>query len=307
MTRSRRTEHGLPRRPVRRNVPETLAETFARLEDEDFRVLSAVERGMEHNEWVPKDEIAGLARLHPDEATYHTGRLNDLELIEQRDARYLGYRLVATGYDVLALNAFVERDTVTRLGAKIEVGKESDVYECADGDRELVMKVHREGYTQFRDTTRERDYTHDKGHLSWMYTARKAAEAEHEVLEDLYETVAVPEPVDQNRHALVMSRFEGVELRRADVDRPRAVLDAVLDELAASWEAGYVHADMSGYNVMVSPEGIRIIDWPQAVETDHPHARQLLDRDVSNLLGHFDKNYDVNLPSKDESVERILQ
>jgi len=288
-------------------VPENLVETFARLDEEDFRVLNAVERGMEHNEWVPKDEIAGLARLHPDEAEYHVSRLNDLELVEQRDARYLGYRLLAPGYDSLALNTFVERDSVTRLGGKIEVGKESDVYECADADRELVLKLHREGYTQFRDTTRERDYTHDKGHLSWMYTARKAAESEYGVLEDLYENVSVPEPVDQNRHAFVMSRFDGVELRRAEVEKPLAVLNAVLDELAAAWDAGYVHADMSGYNVMVSPEGIRIIDWPQAVETDHPHARQLLDRDVSNLLGHFDNNYEVDLPSKDEALDRILQ
>jgi len=288
-------------------VSETLAESFGRLEDEEFRVLNAVERGMEHNEWVPEDEIPGLARLHPDEAEYHVSRLNDLELVERRDSRYLGYRLVAEGYDVLALNALAETGSVTRLGGNIEVGKESDIYECADADRELVMKLHREGYTQFRDTTRERDYTHDKGHLSWMYTARKAAEAEYEALEELYGDVAVPEPVDQNRHALVMSRFDGVELRRADVDAPSAVLDAVLDELSQAWRTGYVHADMSGYNVLVSPDGIRIIDWPQSVETDHPHARQLLDRDISNLLAHFEKRYDVSLPTKDDAVNRVVQ
>jgi len=288
-------------------MPNTLAETFAELEDEDFRVLNAVERGMGNNEWVPEDEIAGLARLHPDEAEYHASRLNDLELVEQRDLRYLGYRLVAPGYDVLALKAFVERDTVTRLGSKIEVGKESDVYECSDGEREHILKAHREGYTQFRDTTRERDYTHDKGHLSWMYTARKAAETEYETLEDLSSDVAVPEPVDQNRHALVMSRFDGVELRRAEVDEPVVVLNAVLDELSKAWEAGYVHADMSAYNVMVSPEGIRIIDWPQAVETDHPHAHQLLERDVSNLLSHFRKRYDEEMPTNEEATERIVQ
>ncbi|MCX2818270.1 serine/threonine protein phosphatase [Haladaptatus sp. F3-133] len=288
-------------------MSETLAESFGRLEDEEFRVLNAVERGMEHNEWVPEEEIPGLARLHPDEAEYHVSRLNDLELVERRDSRYLGYRLVAEGYDVLALNALAETGSVTRLGGNIEVGKESDIYECADADRELVMKLHREGYTQFRDTTRERDYTHDKGHLSWMYTARKAAEAEYETLEELYGDVAVPEPVDQNRHALVMSRFDGVELRRADVDAPRAVLDAVLDELSQAWRTGYVHADMSGYNVLVSPDGIRIIDWPQSVETDHPHARQLLDRDISNLLAHFEKRYDVSLPTKEDAVNRVVQ
>ena len=191
---------------------------------------------------------------------------------------------------------------------KIEVGKESDVYECSDGENELVLKIHREGYTQFRDTTRERDYTHDKGHLSWMYTARKAAEAEHEALEDLYPDVSVPEPVDQNRHALVMARFEGVELRRAEVDDPLAVLDTVVEELSKAWDSGYVHSDMSAYNVMVSSDSIRIIDWPQAVGTDHPHARKLLERDVSNLLSHFRKRYDEDaLPTNQDVTERIVQ
>jgi len=288
-------------------VKKTLAETFRGLDDEDLSLLSAVERGMAHNEWVPETELPSLADLHAEEAEYRASRLNDLELVETRSGRCVGYRLLSAGYDLLALNALVEGGSVTSLGAKIEVGKESDVYECADGERELVMKMHREGYTQFRDTTRERDYTHEKGHLSWMYTARKAAESEYETLDTLYPRVSVPEPVAQNRHTLVMERFEGFELRRVDVDEPKAVLDAVVAELSEAWEVGYVHADMSGYNVLVSSKGVCIIDWPQSVETDHPHARKLLDRDVSNLISHLRREHpEEDFISQEEAVERIL-
>jgi len=288
-------------------VKDTLADTFRTLDEEDFGVLSAIERGMVHNEWVPSDELPSLAGLHGEETQYRVSRLNDLELIETRSSRYVGYRLVSSGYDVLALNALVEGGTLESLGAKIEVGKESDVYECAGRKRELVIKMHREGYTEFRDMTRERDYTHEKGHLSWMYTARKAAESEYKVLKDLYPDVSVPEPIEQNRHTLAMERFDGIELRRGDIDEPGVVLDAVVRELSDAWDLGYVHADMSGYNVLVAPDSVCIIDWPQSVETDHPHARKLLDRDISNLLSHLRREYpEKEFMTQDEVLDCIL-
>ncbi len=282
------------------------AETYASLEDDDFRVLNAIERGMSQNEWVPRNEVPRLARMPEEEAEYRLGRL-DGELLERRRDRVEGFRLVAAAYDVLALKALAEAGSVSALGTKIEVGKESDVYECrGEGDRELVAKLHREGYTSFREVDKQREYTADHGHLSWFYTARKAAEKEYKVLEDLYGDVLVPEPVDQNRHVLVLENFDGVELDRADVDRPSLLFDSIVTQMSRSWSRGYVHADMSQYNVMVSDEDLRIIDWPQAVETDHPHADDLLERDLRNLGDYFRRAYpDERYPGVDEAVDEI--
>lgn len=283
-----------------------VVDVFPELQKKDFRVLNAVERGMQHSEWVPEKEIPGLARLPEEETEYRLSRLNKLELLERNKAQYVGYRLNDTAYDSLALNAFVQRDSVTALGSIVNVGKESDIYKCRRSDREVVMKLHREGYTQFRDVNRQRAYTSDKRHLSWMYTARKAAEREHEVLTALYPDVSAPEPLDHNRHALVMELFEGLELSQSGVDKPKPVFDAVVNELSRAWSAGYVHSDMSEYNVLVSETDIRIIDWPQAVETEHPHADELLERDVGNLISYFTRKYPgIDLESRDSVVEYI--
>ncbi len=55
--------------------------------------------------------------------------------------------------------------------------------------------------------------------------------------------------------------------------------------------AGYVHADLSEYNILLDAEGPVIIDFPQAVDAAaNLHARQLLLRDVARLgefLGRF--------------------
>jgi RIO kinase 2 len=48
---------------------------------------------------------------------------------------------------------------------------------------------------------------------------------------------------------------------------------------------------MSEYNVFVTDAGVVVFDWPQAVATDHENARELLDRDVENVVGYFERKY----------------
>ena len=224
----------------------------------------------------------------------------DRGLVERKTIQYTGYRLTFEGYDALALRTFAERDTVDGVGAPLGVGKESDVYEARSFEP-LALKYHREGYTNFREVQKEREYTAEKEHRSWLYTARKAAEREFEALETLYPDVSVPKPVDQNRHAIVMEKVNGVELSRAELDseQVRGVLELVLEEMAAAYRAGYVHADMSEYNVFVSSEGVTVFDWPQAVPTDHENSEELLERDVENLLGYFERKYPDETPELD--------
>jgi RIO kinase 2 len=140
---------------------------------------------------------------------------------------------------------------------------------------------------------REREYTADREHVSWQYTARKAAEREFDALETLYPDVSVPQPVGHNRHAIVMERMEGAELSKAELDSGQAVgvLDLILREAQTAFDAGYVHADLSEYNVFVDTDGVTIFDWPQAVPTDHENAAELLERDVQNIVSYFQRKY----------------
>jgi RIO kinase 2 len=279
-----------------RNVAGVVAE----LEPEDFYLLSGVEQGMRFSEWVDRGTLPEFADLSPDEVEYRLDRVMSRELIERRTIQYEGYKLTAEGYDALALHALAERDTVDGVGAPLGVGKESDVLEVRSF-RPLALKFHREGYTEFRAVDRGREYTADRQHVSTLYTARQAAEREYETLRALYPDVSVPRPVDQNRHALVMERLDGVELARARLedDQVVGVLDLILDEVATAHGAGYVHADMSEYNVFVDESGVAVIDWPQAVPTDHENAAELLERDVENLLGHFRRKYPGVTPALD--------
>ena len=279
---------------------ENVATQMAELEPEDFHLLSGVEHGMRFSEWVATGKIPEFSRLDDEEVDYRVDRCMDRDLIERKTIQYTGYRLTFEGYDALALHTFAERDAVDGVGAPLGVGKESDVYEARSFEP-LALKYHREGYTNFREVQKEREYTAEKEHRSWLYTARKAAEREYDALETLYPEVSVPKPVDQNRHAVVMEKLDGVELSRAGLEsgQVRGVLELVLEEMAAAYAAGYVHADVSEYNLFVSTEGVTVFDWPQAVPTDHENSEELLERDVENLLGYFERKYPRETPDLD--------
>ena len=271
-----------------RNVAPEMAE----LEPEDFYLLSGVEQGMRFSEWVQKEKIPNFSRLTAEEVEYRIDRCLDRELLQRKTIQYVGYTLTFEGYDALALRTFSERDTIQGVGSPLGVGKESDVYEV-QSFRPLALKYHREGYTNFREVMKERDYTSDNEHVSWLYTARKAAEREYDILEALYPDVSVPRPIDHNRHAIIMEKIDGVELARSKFEDAQVVpvLDLVLREVSDAYEAGYVHADMSEYNVFVNSDGITVFDWPQAIPTDHQNAAEFLERDVRNVVGYFERKY----------------
>jgi RIO kinase 2 len=282
---------------------ENVAGVVADLDPEDFYLLSGVEQGMRFSEWVNRGKLPEYAGLTREEVDYRLDRCMRRDLLERRTIQYEGYQLTFEGYDVLALHTFAERDTVEGVGAPLGVGKESDVYEVKSY-RPLALKFHREGYTSFREVNREREYTADHHHVSWLYTARKAAEREHEALERLYPDASVPQPIDHNRHAIVMTKFDGVELARAKLDDAQVVplLDLILREVADAHAAGLIHADLSEHNVAVAASGITVFDWPQAVSTEHANAGELLERDVTNLIGFFRRKHPQLVPDVDASA-----
>ncbi|ADD04550.1 RIO-type serine/threonine protein kinase Rio2 [Natrialba magadii ATCC 43099] len=289
-----------------RNVAEMLPE----LEEQDFYLLSGVEQGMRFSEWVQREKLPKFSSLTEEEVDYRLERCLKRGLVEKKTIQYEGYTLQFEGYDILALRALVERETISEFGSPLGVGKESDVYEVRSY-KPLALKYHREGYTNFREVQKERDYTSDKEHVSWMYTARKAAEREYEILEELYPDVAVPQPIDQNRHAIVMEKMDGVELSRTKLedDQVLGVLDLLVSEIARAYEHGYVHADMSEYNVFLDEGGVTIFDWPQAVPTDHENAEEFLRRDLRNAVGYFRRKYPQHVSDEldgDEIATEII-
>ena len=68
-------------------------------------------------------------------------------------------------------------------------------------------------------------------------------------------------------------------------------LDGIISQIGMAYLLWVIHADLSEYNIFVYECGVQFIDWPQYVNLDHPHADELLKRDVFNVLAFFKRKY----------------
>ncbi|MCL6578310.1 MAG: serine/threonine protein kinase [Candidatus Bathyarchaeota archaeon] len=286
---------------------ETAVKVFRTLENEDFRVLQVIEAAMSKHEFVPKELITKFAKFSPEEVDFRLNRLHKLHLINQLRGPYVGYTLNYAGYDCLAINAFVKANVLEAFGKPLGVGKEADVYDALNPKGEkIAVKFHRLGRISFRQTMRKRAYTTE--HANWLFQSRLAAEKEFQALQLVFSNkVAVPEPISQNRHVIVMGMIEGAELTKwKEIPEPEKILKRILRNIRKAYlQAGIIHADLSEYNIILKPNmQILIIDWPQYVTSKHPNAQQLLTRDVKNVLQYFKRKYMLKITLR-EALEYV--
>jgi RIO kinase 2 len=281
---------------------EIAVQVFRKLENEDLRVLQIIETSMSQHEFVPREVIAKFSKYSLEETDFRLSRLNKLKLIYKTKGAYIGYTLNYAGYDCLAINALVKAGTLEAFGKPLGVGKEADVYDALNpkGER-IAVKFHRLGRISFRQTKRKRGYTAEKA--SWLYQSRLAAEREFQALKIVFPCgVAVPKPISQNRHVIVMGMIEGAELAEwKEIPNPKRVLKEILSNVRKAYlKAGVIHADLSEYNIILKPDmHVLIIDWPQYVTREHPNAQQLLVRDVKNILQYFKRKHMLSVKLDD--------
>jgi RIO kinase 2 len=91
-----------------------------------------------------------------------------------------------------------------------------------------------------------------------------------------------------------MGMIEGAELAEwKQIRKPEKVLKEILHNVRKAYlKTGVIHADLSEYNIILKQDmHILIIDWPQYVTKDHPNAKELLTRDVKNVLQYFSRKH----------------
>jgi RIO kinase 2 len=275
---------------------------FRELESEDFRILHIIEAAMAKREFVPTEQIQKYARLPMDRIQFTLSKIDKLGLTYRVRSAYTGYTLNYAGYDCLAINTLVKAAVIASFGQTLGVGKEADVYDAlSPTGKRIAVKFHRLGRISFRQTRRKRGYVRE--HSTWLFQSHLAAEKEFQAMQLVYENgVSVPEPISQNRHVIAMGMIEGAQLNKyKDIGKPEKVLKEILRNIRKAYlKAHVIHADLSEYNIILKPDGhVLIIDWPQAVKTNHANAEELLERDIKNVLIFFSRKFNMKLAVKE--------
>ena len=108
---------------------------------------------------------------------------------------------------------------------------------------------------------------------------------------------AVPYPVQLSETELMMELIGDVDgtaaprlaQLRPDRHETERLFEQLREVLLVVAEAGYAHADLSAYNILVYGDRLVLIDLPQAIDlVGNPHGFEFLRRDCVNVCTWFE-------------------
>jgi RIO kinase 2 len=285
------------------------ANVVKNLEPEDYKLLRVFASGLEHHETLTRHRLVGYSKLHGDIVDYRLKGLQERNLINKNNR---GFTILNAGLDTFALKILAEKNIISGIGKPIGVGKESDVYEAVtDRQEDRAVKFFRIGRISFRETTKKRSFAlkeHDNIH-HWLLVNISAAKKEVDMLQRLKNTgISLPLPLYRAMHCIAMNRINGARLVSVkDLEQPSTVLQNILLSIGIAYKNHIIHSDLSEYNVLVGEASgdTWIIDWPQAVATDHPNAQYLIKRDVFNIVRFFNRRFAVG-KNLDDALRDVL-
>ncbi len=199
---------------------------------------------------------------------------------------------------LFALSKLRQQGHFESVDYPVAQGKEANVFAATTSDGgKVAVKMYRietsnfirmheylDGDPRFHGTSRKRYETV----IAWT---RK----EYSNLKTFWAgKVCVPRPLGFERNIVVME-FLGIDniaystLEQMGSEHPQKDYRFLLDEMKKIYQLGYVHSDFSEYNILVTDNGLRIIDCGQAVLLAHPKAEDFLVRDAENLARYFKK------------------
>ena len=180
----------------------------------------------------------------------------------------------------------------------IAKGKEANVF-CAtalDGTK-VAVKIYRletsnfihmhnyiDGDPRFTNVSKKRYETI----ITWARKEYSNLKAFHAA------GIKVPRPLAFLRNIVAMEFFgEGniafSQLSHVGTEQPQKDFDFILTQIKKMYQLGFVHSDLSEYNILVTDDGLKILDCAQAVLLAHPKSEEFLARDIENICKYFKK------------------
>jgi RIO kinase 1 len=197
-----------------------------------------------------------------------------------------------------ALHELIARGELAYLNGVVRAGKEARVYwgVAADGSPRAV-KIYLTASAEFKKRMRyvagDKRFKQLPGSIRQMI--RLWVQKEYKNLRLASEAgIRVPEPFAFNENIIVME-FVGKPPAPAPI-----FAEAEVDESDYVWtmkmirqlykKADLVHADLSEYNIFKpAPEERVLFDMGSAVLSSHPESKELLLRDITNMVRFFKK------------------
>lgn len=214
------------------------------------------------------------------------------------------------------IEPFIDQGYVSEVIGLVKTGKEASVYACRGGPAAgcdlVAAKVYRGAQYRFKNDAvyqeaRARELGISGSALRAFNKRRKSSigrevqagswrTREYQVLQLLHDSYAdVPRPIAAEGEAILMEYCGDEEAAAPQLNRVRveeaeapALFQRLMNNVELFLALNLVHGDLSPHNVLYWRSEPRIIDLPQATDPRfNRHARDLLRRDVANLVRYF--------------------
>lgn len=237
-----------------------------------------------------------------------------------------------------SVRIFFDQALITDILAQVKGGKEASVYRCVGHPTMaaplLAAKVYRP--RQFRNLSNDATYREGRqvlkddgrpvkasdqriqralnkkttygvqvAHTSWLMYEFKTLERLHAA------GAAVPKPYATSENAILMA-YVGDEQRAAPtlqesaltVEEAPHLFAEVMRNIDLMLQQGWIHGDLSAYNILYWQGTITLIDFPQVVSVvNNSHALDVLERDVARICQYFTTQ---GVHSKPEQIVKEL-
>ena len=277
------------------STTENAARVLKSLKDEEWRTLAGLERASSGYGTPDLGRLSRMSRLPMERVRFATDALEKKGLTMRRGQ---GYVLTREGVEAMSLKDYVKKDLIFALGAIIAKGKESDVYEALTEEGSVyALKLYKIGRVSFTSIRKKR-VRESAEFRSWMTANYDAARREYHALRKLEGlSPTFPKAVSYSRSTVLLEELSGVRLsQRPELEDARSSLRTVMQAVRTAYiDARLVNADLSEYNILTTGTALWLIDWPQAVRTNHPNCRELVEHDVTTVVRFFRKAYGVEL------------
>ena len=200
-------------------------------------------------------------------------------------------------FAVLTIQKLIDKGCFDYLKSPISTGKEANVFSAARGKELVAVKIYR---LETCDFNRMYDYIRADPRYTGLKRKRRQVifswcQREYRNLMKAREAgVRVPYPIAFKNNVLV-SEFIGDEnpalkLKDQIPKDLKGFSKKVFEYMKKLYHSGFVHTDLSEFNILNWKEMPVFIDLSQATTSDNPNFSEYLERDVKNICRFFRKH-----------------
>ncbi len=198
---------------------------------------------------------------------------------------------------VLSSKGFYDEDSLSPLS----IGKEANVFSADNGDDKVVVKIYRletsdfnKMYEYIKPDPRYEDLAKDKRETIFAWSQREY----RNLLAARRAMVRAPLPITFMKNILVMSYIgdnaPAQKMKDQVPENPEEFFKDIIVHMKKFYHAGFVHGDLSKFNILNYNEQPVLIDFSQASPLNTPNISHMLKRDIHNV-GEFFAKLDVKV------------